>query len=70
MAGLETPFVMGVLRPQIYLPQDLDRKEQSFILNHERAHIQRKDPQLKLLGFFRLMHPLVQSPCVGDVSAL
>lgn len=54
VAGLETPFVMGVLRPQIYLPQDLDRKEQSFILNHERAHIQRKDPQLKLLGFFAL----------------
>lgn len=63
VAGLETPFVMGVLRPQIYLPQDLDRKEQSFILNHERAHIQRKDPQLKLLGFFALcihwFNPLV-----------
>lgn len=61
--GLETPFVMGVLRPQIYLPANLSMEERSFILLHEQAHIQRKDPLLKFIGFVALcihwFNPLV-----------
>lgn len=61
--GLETPFVMGFLRPQIYLPASLSGEERSFILLHEKAHIQRKDPILKFAGFAALcihwFNPLV-----------
>lgn len=61
--GLETPFVMGILRPQIYLPANLSKEERSFILIHEKTHIQRKDPLLKFIGFAALcvhwFNPLV-----------
>lgn len=61
--GLETPFVMGILRPQIYLPANLSKEERSFILIHEKTHIQRSDPLLKFIGFAALcvhwFNPLV-----------
>ena len=60
---IESPFVMGLLRPKIYLPSSLSQREQDYILLHERHHIRRGDHIWKLLGFIALcihwFNPLV-----------
>jgi len=61
--GLQTAFVLGLLRPNIYLPSDLSSCEREYILLHERQHIRRLDHIWKLLGFAALcihwFNPLV-----------
>ena len=52
--GISTPFVMGLLRPRVYLPSSVKEWERSFILAHERHHIRRGDPAWKLLGYLAL----------------
>lgn len=58
-----TPFVIGVVRPRIYLPSSLQEKEMDYIILHERTHIRRGDHIIRLLSFFALavywFHPLV-----------
>lgn len=58
-----TPFVIGVIRPRIYLPSSLQEKEMDYIILHERTHIRRGDHIIRLLSFFALavywFHPLV-----------
>lgn len=49
--GLETPFVMGLIHPQIYLPSGLSDQERRYILLHEQTHIRRKDHIVKVVGF-------------------
>ncbi len=60
---METPFVLGVIRPRIYLPCGLNEETEGYILAHERAHIKRLDHIVKPLGFFVLalhwFNPLV-----------
>lgn len=41
--NLQTPFVLGIIKPRIYLPPSLDKEERLFVLEHEKAHIRRKD---------------------------
>ena len=48
---ISTPFVLGVIRPKIYLPFALSRAEQAYIIQHERHHIRRCDHVVKLLAF-------------------
>ena len=50
--GILSPFVLGVLRPVIYLPSDLEGREREYILLHERQHIRHGDPLVK--GLFWL----------------
>lgn len=60
---LDTPLVMGILAPRIYLPATLTRAEQDYVLLHEDYHIRRGDHVMKLLSFFALcihwFNPLV-----------
>lgn len=60
---IDSPFVMGVLRPRIYLPSTLAEGERGYIILHEQCHIQRFDPAVKLLSFTALclhwFNPLV-----------
>lgn len=62
-AGLETAFILGWVRPKVYLPMGLNADTRHHILRHERAHLKRKDHWLKLLGFLALavhwFNPLV-----------
>lgn len=44
-------FVMGVIRPAIYLPANLEPKDRSYILMHERCHLAAGDHLFKLAGF-------------------
>ena len=48
------PFVMGIAAPKIYLPSNLPPEERKYIIAHERHHIRRLDPVLKLLGYVAL----------------
>lgn len=62
-AGLPTAFVLGLLRPQIYLPAELSPSQRRYVLLHEQAHLRRGDHLLKLLAFAALLlhwfNPLV-----------
>ncbi len=51
---IDTPFVMGIFRPTIYLPGSLEPWERTFIIAHERHHIKRGDHIFKALGFLAL----------------
>ena len=48
---IDTPFVMGVLSPKIYLPTSIPKEERKFIIAHERHHIFRGDHLIKLISF-------------------
>lgn len=48
------PFILGVIRPRIYLPSGLDEKTKKYVLKHETAHLGRKDYLWKPLGFLVL----------------
>lgn len=58
-----SPFVMGLLRPRIYLPSALPAGERDYILRHEQHHIRRLDPLVKAVAFGALcihwFNPLV-----------
>lgn len=60
---ISTPFVLGLVRPKIYLPSALPEGERGYILLHERHHIRRLDHVVKLLAFLALcihwFNPLV-----------
>ena len=51
---VEAPFVLGVLRPRIYLPSSLSMAQKEMILAHERAHLKRGDHVVKPLAFLLL----------------
>ncbi|HEY9061865.1 MAG TPA: M56 family metallopeptidase [Pseudobacteroides sp.] len=61
--NLKTPFVLGLIRPKIYLPVGLNVEERGYILLHEQTHIHRKDHIIKVLAFLTLsihwFNPLV-----------
>ena len=61
--AIDTPFVLGVLFPRIYLPPGLDGTQRTYVLAHERAHIARGDHLWKPLGWLLLsvywFHPLL-----------
>ena len=51
---IKTPFVLGIIRPRIYLPSTLNETERSFVIAHEKAHLRRLDHLWKPLGFLLL----------------
>ena len=53
-AFVDTPFVLGLLRPVIYLPESVSPEDMPYVLAHERAHIRRRDHWWKPLGFVLL----------------
>ena len=51
---IDTPFVMGIFNPKIYLPFDVPVNERKYIIAHEQHHIARFDHILKLLAYVTL----------------
>lgn len=49
-SGIPSPFVMGFVRPRIYIPFRLSEEEQDYIIKHEKHHIARKDNFIKLIA--------------------
>ena len=60
---VESPFILGALRPRIYLPSALEKERIPYVISHERAHLKRGDQLWKPLGYLLLViywfHPLV-----------
>jgi len=48
---IDTPFVLGILKPIIYLPIGLSENEKTYILKHEQIHIKRLDYLVKPFAF-------------------
>lgn len=61
--GLETAFVLGFLKPKIYIPAGVSDNTRQQILAHERTHLDKGDHWIKLIGFLALVlhwfNPLV-----------
>lgn len=59
---IDTPFILGVIRPRIYLPSDLKEEDVTYVIAHEKAHLKRLDHWWKPLAFLLLtiywFHPL------------
>lgn len=60
---ISTPFVLGLVRPRIYLPSTLTEQEMDYIICHEQYHIRHLDHVVKVLAFAALclhwFNPLV-----------
>lgn len=51
---VSSPFVLGIIKPRIYLPFKLHRQDLEHVVAHEQAHIRRKDHWWKPFGFLLL----------------
>jgi|GEM_PF-6820881 beta-lactamase regulating signal transducer with metallopeptidase domain len=51
---IDTPFILGVLRPRVFLPSDIEKADLPYVLAHEQAHLKRRDHLWKPLGFLLL----------------
>ena len=52
--NVSSPFVLGIIKPKIYLPFKMDSQDLEHVVAHEQAHIRRKDHWWKPLGFLLL----------------
>ncbi len=52
--NVASPFVLGIVKPKIYLPFHMNEQDMEHVIAHEKAHIRRKDHLWKPLGFFLL----------------
>ena len=51
---VQSPFILGVINPKIYMPSGMDEDVTDCVLEHERAHLKRGDHIWKPLGFLIL----------------
>lgn len=51
---VQTPFILGIIRPKIYLPSDMKEMQMQYVIAHEQAHLKRHDHWWKPLGFLLL----------------
>ena len=61
--NIETPFILGIVRPKIYIPSGLNEEQIENVVMHEKAHLKRRDHWWKPLGFlilsFYWFNPLI-----------
>lgn len=51
---IKTPFILGVFKPNIYIPFNSDMGDREYITKHEKTHIERGDHIWKPFGFLLL----------------
>lgn len=60
---IDSPFILGVFAPKIYLPSSMDKDVAEHVISHEKAHLKRFDHLWKPLGYLILtvhwFNPLV-----------
>ncbi len=60
---IETAFILGFIKPRIYIPMGMNKQSQKHILEHERTHLDKGDHWIKMIGFLALalhwFNPLV-----------
>ena len=60
---IDTAFILGFIKPRIYIPMGMNKQAQKHILEHERTHLDKGDHWIKMIGFMALslhwFNPLV-----------
>ena len=60
---IDTAFILGFIKPRIYIPMGMNQKARKHILEHERTHLDKGDHWIKMIGFLALalhwFNPLV-----------
>lgn len=60
---ISSPFILGIIKPKIYLPYGLNETTMDYVISHEITHLKRYDYLTKILGFILLaihwFNPLV-----------
>lgn len=60
---IDSPFLFGIIRPRIYIPENIADNDIPYVVLHEKTHRERKDFLIKFAGFLLLgvywFHPLV-----------
>ena len=51
---IETPFILGLFKPRIFLPSGMAESDIDYVIAHENAHLRRRDHWWKPLGFILL----------------
>ena len=51
---VKSPFILGLVRPKIYLPSSMDAASMEPVIAHEKAHLTRCDHWWKPVGFLIL----------------
>lgn len=52
--NIGTPFVFGIIKPKIYLPENVSEEDREYIIAHEQTHIRRKDHIVKIAAMAAL----------------
>jgi len=68
--AVKSPFILGIVRPRIYLPSAISEREMNYIIAHEAAHLRRKDHWWKPLGYLLLCIYWFQPLCWAAYAML
>lgn len=52
--AVPTPFILGMIRPKIYLPSGLPEQNREYVIAHEQSHLRCKDHWWKPMAFLLL----------------
>lgn len=52
---ITSPFLLGFIKPSVYIPNGLSESEIKYVLAHEEVHLNRKDNIVKLICFFAVL---------------
>lgn len=52
--NINSPFIFGIIKPKIFMSSSIELKPIPYVVAHEQAHLKRKDPLWKLIGFLLL----------------
>ena len=52
--SIDTPFILGIFKPQIYLLSSMNEQDMKYVIAHEKAHLKRWDHLWKPFGFLLL----------------
>lgn len=53
--GIHSPFITGLFKPRMYIPEGMDARNLAYVIRHENAHIRHLDQIWKVFGFILLM---------------
>lgn len=52
--SISSPFIIGIIKPKIYIPYNIDEEYLEYVIAHEKYHIKRGDNAVKMIAFVML----------------
>ena len=52
--SIDSPFILGIIKPKIYIPSEIDENSLNYVVEHETAHLKRRDHLWKPFAFILL----------------